>query len=104
MCVCTNTFKKTVYTHLSLCLQVIAAAHTIIVTAHTNKNIREKSFKTNVAIWFNMIENYNKRYNSCRPTRKYLHTALECNCIVIFMYSLISLPDGGTAEVEKCSR
>jgi hypothetical protein len=38
-------FKRIVYIHVSLCIEVIAAADIIFVTAYTNKNIREKTLK-----------------------------------------------------------
>ena len=46
LCVYTQLhFKRTVYTHVPLCIEVTVAADIIFVTAHTNKNIREKSLK-----------------------------------------------------------
>ena len=45
VCVCAITFKRTVHINVSLCIEVIAAADIIFVTAHINENIREKSLK-----------------------------------------------------------
>ena len=46
-CVCTQLHLRELllYTHVSRCKEVIAAADIIFVTAHNNKNIREKSLK-----------------------------------------------------------